>query len=149
MKRLKIFFTIPMMLLTFTCSNTQSKGDGEVVVLKKVDFLTKVFNYEKQSEEWVYEGEKPCVIDFYADWCGPCKLVAPIMKELADKYKDEVIFYKIDVDVEKELAAVFGVSSIPTILFVPIKGMPMKAVGALPKETMVEQIKLILTDKKI
>ena len=144
MKRLKFLFTIPLMLLAITCSNAQSKEEGEVVQLNKADFLTKVFNYEKQNKEWIYEGKKPCIIDFYADWCGPCKMVAPIMKELAATYKDEIIFYKIDTDVERELAAVFGVSSIPTILFVPVDGPPRAAVGALPKETMVEQIKQIL-----
>ena len=148
MKHLKCLFIIPMMLLAVTCSNTQSKGDGEVVLLNKADFLAKVFNYEKQTEKWIYEGKKPCIIDFYADWCGPCKMVAPIMKELAAEYKDDIIFYKIDVDVEQELAAVFGVRSIPMILFVPMEGEPQMAVGALPKATMVEQIKLILLGKK-
>jgi thioredoxin len=149
MKRLKFLFIIPVMMLSVTCSNAQSKGDGEVVLLNKADFLVKVFNYEKQTDEWIYEGKKPCIIDFYADWCGPCKMVAPIMKELAAEYKDDIIFYKIDVDVEQELAAVFGVSSIPMILFVPMDGMPQAAVGALPKATMVEQIKLILLGKEL
>jgi len=149
MKRLKFLFIIPMMLLVGTCSNAQSKGDGEIVLLKKSDFLVKVFNYEKQTEEWIYEGKKPCIIDFYADWCGPCKMIAPIMKELAAEYKDEIIFYKIDVDEEKELAAVFGVNSIPMILFVPMEGQPQAAVGALPKEAMVEQIKSIILGEEI
>ena len=149
MRRLKFLFIIPVMLLAVTCSNAQSKDDGEVVMLNKSDFIVKVFNYEKQTDEWIYEGKKPCIIDFYADWCGPCKMVAPIMKELAAEYREDIVFYKIDVDVEKELAAVFGVNSIPMILFVPMEGQPQAAVGALPKETMVEQIKLILLGKEI
>ena len=149
MKQLKYLFIIPVMLLTATCSNAQSKGTDEVVLLNKADFLTKVFNYEKQSEEWIYEGKKPCIIDFYADWCGPCKIIAPIMKELAAEYKEDIIFYKIDVDIEQELAAVFGISSIPMILFVPMEGPPHAALGAIPKETMVEQIKQILLSKEI
>jgi len=151
MKRIKYLFILPMMFLAVNCSNAQSAGkaEGEVVVLNKAEFLVKVFNYEKQSKEWIYEGNKPCIIDFYADWCGPCKLIAPIMKELAATYKDEVVFYKIDVDVENELAAIFGVSSIPTILFVPMEGPPQKAVGALPKATMEEQIDLVLLGKEI
>jgi len=136
------------MLLTVTCSNAQSKGDGEVILLNKADFLTKVFNYEEQTEEWIYEGKKPCIIDFYADWCGPCKLIAPIMQELAAEYKDEIIFYKIDTDVEQELAAVFGISSIPLVLYVPMDGQPQAALGARPKEDMVEIINSILLDKE-
>ena len=149
MKRLKFLFTIPMMLLAVTCSNAQSKIDGDVVLLNKAEFLAKVFNYEKQTEEWIYEGEKPCIIDFYADWCGPCKMIAPIMKELAAEYRDDIIFYKIDVDVEKELAAVFGVSSIPLVLYVPMEGSPQAALGARPKESMVEIINSVLLGKKI
>ena len=136
------------MLLTATCSNAQSKEEGEVILLNKADFLTKVFNYEKQTEEWKYEGDKPCIIDFYADWCGPCKMIAPIMKELAAEYKDEIVFYKIDTDVEQELAAVFGVSSIPLVLYVPMEGQPQAALGARPKEAMVEIINAILLDKE-
>ena len=148
MKRLKFLFIIPLMLLTVTCSNAQPKGDGEVILLNKADFLTKVFNYEEQTEEWIYEGKKPCIIDFYADWCGPCKLIAPIMQELAAEYKDEIIFYKIDTDVEQELAAVFGISSIPLVLYVPMDGQPQAALGARPKEDMVEIINSILLDKE-
>jgi thioredoxin len=149
MKRLKFLFAIPMMFLIVTCSNAQSKGEGEVVLLNKADFLTKVFNYEKQTDEWIYEGKKPCIIDFYADWCGPCKMIAPIMKELAAKYKDDIIFYKIDVDVEKELAGVFGVSSIPLVLYVPMEGPPQASLGARPKEEILEIINSVLFGKDI
>lgn len=120
---------------------------GEVVVLNKADFLTKVFNYEKNPTQWVYEGNKPCIIDFYADWCGPCKKVAPILKELAGQYKDDIVIYKINVDNEKELAAAFGIQSIPTILFVPKDGKPQIAQGALSKEQFVEQIDNFLLKK--
>jgi len=148
MRRLKFLFIIPMMLLHVTCSNAQSKEEGEVILLNKADFLTKVFNYEKQTEKWIYEGKKPCIIDFYADWCGPCKMIAPIMKELASEYKGEIIFYKIDTDVEQELAAVFGVSSIPLVLYVPMEGQPQAALGARPKEAMVELINAVLLEKE-
>ena len=80
-------------------------AQGEVVVLNKADFLTKVYNYEKNQTEWVYEGTKPCIVDFYADWCGPCKKISPILKELAGEYKNDIIIYKINVDNEMELAA--------------------------------------------
>ena len=94
MKHLNLLFIILMMFVTTDCTNAQSskKPEGEVVLLNKADFLEKVFNYEKQSEEWLYEGDKPCIIDFYADWCGPCKIIEPFLKELAAQYKDEVIF---------------------------------------------------------
>ncbi|MDR1781187.1 MAG: thioredoxin [Tannerella sp.] len=149
MKHLRYLFAISLMLMSFNCSNAQSdKGKGEVIVMDKAEFLAKIYNYEKNKEEWVYEGDKPCIVDFYADWCGPCKRVAPIMKELAAQYNGDVLFYKIDVDNEKELASVFGITSIPTILFVPVKGKPQAALGALPKETLVEQIEKFLLANK-
>lgn len=113
---------------------------GEVVVLTKADFLAKVYNYEKNPDQWVYEGDKPCIIDFYADWCGPCKQVAPILRDLAILYKKEIVVYKINVDQEQELAAAFGIQSIPTFLFIPKEGKPKMSMGALPRETFVQQI---------
>lgn len=115
-----------------------------IVVLNKADFLAKIYNYEKHSEEWVYEGELPCIIDFYADWCGPCKMVTPILKALAAEYKGKLIVYKIDVDREKELARVFGVRSIPTYLFIPKKDNPQSAMGAMPRESFEKVIKEFL-----
>ena len=113
---------------------------GEVVVLTKADFLAKVYNYEKNPDQWVYEGDKPCIIDFYADWCGPCKQVAPILRDLAILYKKDIVVYKINVDQEQELAAAFGIQSIPTFLFIPKEGKPKMSMGALPRETFVQQI---------
>ena len=103
--------------------------------LTKQTFLEKVFNYE-QNKEWKFEGEMPCLIDFYADWCGPCKMVAPIMDKLADEYDGKVNFYKIDTEAEQELAAAFGIQSIPSLLFIPREGQPQMAVGALPENTI-------------
>ncbi len=141
---------------SFASSEKQGSGNdgeadgassaGEVVVLTKAEFLSKVFNYEKNPSEWVYEGDKPCIIDFYADWCGPCRMVAPILKDLAAEYKNDLVVYKINIDNEQELAAVFGIQSIPTFLFVPKDGMPMLAQGALPKEAFVKQIKEFLLE---
>lgn len=157
MRKLKDLFLISVVLLLVSCSMS-AKSDknetekvaaqGEVVVLDKANFLTKVYNYEKNQSEWVYEGEKPCIVDFYADWCGPCKKVAPILKELAGEYKNDIIIYKINVDNEKELAATFGIQSIPTLLFIPAKGKPQLAQGALSKEQFVEQINGFLLGKK-
>ncbi|HUX21326.1 MAG TPA: thioredoxin [Spirochaetia bacterium] len=100
--------------------------------LTKDSFFEKVFNYEK-NKEWKFEGEIPCVIDFYADWCGPCKMVAPIIEELSTEYEGKVNFYKVNTDEEQELAGAFGIQSIPSVLFVPKDGQPQMAVGALPK----------------
>ena len=121
---------------------------GEVIVLNKADFLSKVFNYEKNPTQWMYEGDKPCIIDFYADWCGSCKRVAPVLVELAEQYKDDLIIYKINVDNEKELAMAFGIQSIPTLLFIPKTGTPQVSQGALSKEQFVEQIENFLLKKK-
>lgn len=111
--------------------------------LTKETFLQKVFDYENK-EEWEYQGELPAIIDFYADWCGPCKIVSPILEELAEEYKDKIVVYKVDTEVEQELAAVFGIRSIPSILFVPKNDKPQMAVGALPKETFKQIIEDIL-----
>ena len=129
-------------------AKTSKQVKGEVVVLNKADFLTKVFNYEKNQTQWVYEGDKPCIIDFYADWCGPCKRVTPILAELAEQYKDDIVVYKINVDNEKELAMAFGIQSIPTLLFIPKTGTPQVSQGALSKEQFVEQIENFLLKKK-
>jgi len=109
------------------------------VQLDKETFFEKVFNYEK-NKEWKYEGELPCVVDFYADWCGPCKMVAPIVDELSTEYAGKVNFYKVNTDEQQELAGAFGIQSIPSMLFVPMEGKPQMAVGALPKGTMKEVI---------
>lgn len=111
--------------------------------LTKDTFLKKVFNYE-QNQEWKFEGDKPCLIDFYADWCGPCKMVAPVLEELSDEYKGQVDIYKIDTEAEQELAAAFGIRSIPSLLFVPMNGQPRMAQGALPKPALVDIIDKVL-----
>ncbi len=111
-------------------------------------FKTLVYNYEANPEEWVFEGDKPCVVDFYADWCKPCKLIAPIMEELANEYKGEVNIYKINTEQQRELSKVFGVRSIPTVLFVPMKGKPQMSQGALPKESFKQAIDEFLLEKK-
>jgi len=103
-------------------------------------FKEKVFNFENNSE-WKFEGNKPCIIDFYADWCGPCKMVAPILEELKTEYEGKVDIYKINTEEEKELSAVFGIKSIPSILFVPLNEQPQMAMGALPKESFKQAIK--------
>jgi thioredoxin len=115
--------------------------------LTKAEFLQKVANYETSPNEWKYLGDKPCLIDFYADWCGPCKAVAPILEELAREYGDKIVIYKIDTDKEQELAAAFGIRSIPSLLFVPKTGKPQMAQGAMPKDQLKKAIDEILLAK--
>jgi thioredoxin len=104
-----------------------------VELLTLETFKDKVFDFEN-NKEWKFEGDKPAVIDFYADWCGPCKMVAPIMEELDQEYKGEVNIYKIDTEDQQQLAGMFGIRSIPSILFIPKDGQPQMSVGALPKD---------------
>lgn len=112
--------------------------------LTKETFLQKVFNYETQ-QEWSYNGDLPCVIDFWAEWCGPCRAFSPVFEELSNEYAGKIAFYKIDTDAEQELAAAFGIRSIPSILFIPVNGKPQMAMGALPKGAMEEAFKEIFT----
>jgi len=114
--------------------------------LTKETFKEKVFNFEAGTE-WKYEGDKPCMIDFYADWCQPCKMVGPILEELQEEYGDKIVIYKIDTEDQQELAAMFGIRSIPSLLFVPMEGQPQMAVGALPKETFIKAIEDVLKVK--
>lgn len=107
--------------------------------LTKETFKEKVFNFEA-SKDWKFEGDKPAIIDFYADWCAPCKMVAPILEELKEEYGDKLDIYKINTEQEQELAGMFGVQSIPSLLFVPAEGQPQMAMGALPKETFKKAI---------
>ena len=117
--------------------------EKNVVHLTTQEFKEKVFNYET-SKEWKYAGTLPAIIDFYADWCGPCKIVAPILEDLAKEYQGKIMVYKVDTENEQELAAVFGIQSIPTLLFVPKEGQPQAAMGALPKQTFEKVINDIL-----
>ena len=113
--------------------------------LTQETFISKIFNYEV-NKEWKYEGELPCLIDFYADWCGPCKMVSPILEELSEVYKGRVEFYKVDTDQQHELSAVFGIKSIPSLFLCPKTGEPSMYVGAFPKEQLIEFIeKTLLT----
>jgi thioredoxin 1 len=115
--------------------------------LTKETFLSKVFNFEK-NKEWKFEGERPCIIDFYADWCGPCKMVGPILQELSTEFEGKMDVYKVNTEEEQELAGAFGIRSIPSFLFVPLNGQPQMAMGALPKETFVKAFKEVLGIEK-
>ncbi len=116
----------------------------KTIHLTKEEFLTKVANYEADPTEWKYLGDKPAIIDFYADWCGPCKTIAPILEELAKDYSDKIYIYKVNTEQEQELAGAFGIRSIPSLLFVPMTGAPQMAQGALPKSSFKEAIENVL-----
>jgi len=115
----------------------------QTVHLTTADFKEKVFNYET-NKEWKYEGTLPAIIDFYADWCQPCKMVAPVLEDLAREYAGQIMIYKVNTEEEQELASVFGIQSIPTLLFIPKEGQPQAAMGALPKQTFEQAIKEVL-----
>lgn len=115
--------------------------------LTKATFLEKVFNYE-ENKEWKFAGEVPAIIDFYADWCGPCKMIAPILEQLSEEYGEKINIYKVDTEAEQELSAAFGIRSIPSMLFCPMGEEPQMANGALPKAQLEQIIKDVLKVEK-
>jgi thioredoxin len=155
--------SLALILIAFTACGNQSKDKATekkaenittnetkkmgTIKLTKAEFMTKVANYEANPSEWKYLGDKPCIIDFYADWCGPCKTIAPILEDLAKEYDGQIYVYKVDTEKEQELAAAFGIRSIPSLLFVPMNEQPQMAMGALPKETFKKAIEEVLLKK--
>lgn len=138
----KVIFVVIIMMVAFMV-NAQ-----EVQHITKAEFLKKVWNYEKNPNEFVYEGKVPCIVDFYATWCGPCKRLAPILEEVQKEYAGKIVIYKVDTGVERELAAYFGIQSIPTVLWCPKKGKPLMTKGLLPKENIIQIIETELLKKK-
>lgn len=126
---------------------TKKEQRMKAIHLTKAEFLQKVMNFEENPKEWKYLGDKPAIIDFYADWCGPCKMVAPILEELAAEYDGEIYVYKINTEQEPELSSAFGIRSIPSLLFVPMEGQPQMSQGAMSKSSFVEAINTILLKK--
>lgn len=114
-----------------------------VIHLTNETFKQKVFNYT-ENKEWKYAGTKPAIIDFYADWCAPCRMVSPIVEELAKEYSGKIVVYKVDTDAERELSQSLGIQSLPTLLFIPLNGKPQAAMGALPKSELVKTINNVL-----
>ena len=157
----KIVPFLLMILVVTGCGANTKNGDNSgnavasdankvyTIHLTKAEFLRKIINYEENPSEWKYLGDKPAIVDFYASWCGPCKIVAPILEELAAEYKDDIYIYKIDTDKEGELSAAFGISSIPTMFFIPMGGNPQVVQGALPREELKKIIENTLLKKKL
>ena len=139
-----ILITLAVIALSIGATAQDTKEESKVKHLTYREFLNKVWDFEKDPSTFVYKGELPAIVDFYADWCGPCRRVAPIMEKLAEEYDGRLVVYKINVDQEKELASAFQAKSIPMVLFIPMEGQPMMQVGALPEEgyrkVVVEQL---------
>ena len=129
-------------------NSMETTQNGQVIHLTKAEFLEKVYNFEKNPDAWKYEGDKPAIVDFYADWCGPCKMVAPVLEELAKEYAGQIVVYKINTDKERELSAAFGIRSIPSLLFIPMEGTPQMAQGAMPKAELKRAINEVLLGRK-
>jgi len=156
----KLIFTLAaIFIITISESYGQTKNSNNnktilkkekvmtTIQLTKDEFLKKVMNYEENDKVWKYLGDKPAIVDFYADWCGPCKAVAPILEKLAGEYKDEIYVYKVNTENEQELAAAFGIRSIPSILFIPMTGDPHMIQGALPESSLKKTIEDVLLKK--
>lgn len=130
-----------------TSTEVNAAVEGQVVYLSTEQFKKLVWDYKQNPDTWVFKGNLPVIIDFYADWCRPCKMVAPIMDELAATYKGKVVFYKVNTDMERELATTFQIRSIPAILYVPKDGKPQMSVGVQSKEAYIQSINTILNVK--
>ena len=154
MKKNIILVAVGLVLLLSNCNagtpakpaSNATSVSGSVIVLTNAEFKQKVFNYEV-NKEWKFEGKLPVIIDFYADWCGPCKLLSPRVEEIAKEYAGKIIVYKVNTDKEQLLSQNMGIQSLPTLLFIPVKGKPQATMGALPKETLVKAIREVLLVK--
>ena len=136
---------LALLMLTGVCEakandNKNQKTNMKTIALNKADFLKKVADYENNPETWKYLGDKPALVDFYASWCGPCRMVAPILEELAGEYESKIVVYKVNTEKEPDLAAAFGIRSIPSILFIPMSGKPQMLQGAMPKDAFKKAI---------
>ena len=148
-----IFIFTVILFPNFTfAENTDTNTSNEtasVIELDKGEFLSKVFNYEKDLTKWTYEGNKPCVVVFYGDFCPPCRRLLPVLQSLAKEYQNEVTIYRVNITQEKEIATIFNVQSIPFILFVPMGEVPQTVMGALPQNDLQQIIDTFLLGKKI
>jgi thioredoxin 1 len=130
MKKLLAIFLFLASVTAFAVNPAEKSSESKAAInITKADFIANVMDYEKNTQEWAFKGDKPCLIDFYADWCGPCRITSPILEELAQEYSGKIDVYKVNVDKERELAQVFGVSGIPAFLYCPMEGKPTMTSG--------------------
>ncbi|MGM0375436.1 MAG: thioredoxin [Bacteroidota bacterium] len=147
--RTNLFAILASMLMllgssaTVTASGGSNEKESDVITLDKDAFINQVFDYENNSD-WNYKGDKPAIIDFYADWCGPCKKLSPLLEELQSDYDGKIQVYKVDTEKSKDLAAAFGIQSLPTIVFVPMDKEPQAVLGFVPKEKLTQMVSNIL-----
>ena len=150
MKKNVVLLSFGFILLLAGCTGSGSGNadgsPGSVVTLTNETFKENVYNYQV-NQQWKYEGKLPAIVDFYATWCGPCKILSPRLEKLAEKYAGKIVVYKVDVDADQQLAQSMGVSSLPTLLFIPANGQPQQSVGLLPEETLEKMIQEILLVK--
>lgn len=154
MKKILISISVGLVFLLSNCnagnpgktSSNAVSATGSVMVMTNADFKQKVFNYDV-SKEWKFEGKLPVIIDFYADWCGPCRQLSPRVEEIAKEYAGKIIVYKVNTDKEQILSQNLGIQSLPTLLFIPVNGKPQATMGAVPKETLVKAVQEILLVK--
>lgn len=145
---------IAFMLFTFTLvafaknPEVKAKKTAAPIELTKATFIDKVHNFVKSPNNWKYEGDKPAIIDFHATWCGPCKQLAPTLKDLAAEYGDDIYIYKVDVDQEPDIARAFGIQSVPSLLFIPHEGVPQMGQGNIPKASLKKVIDEFMLGKK-
>jgi thioredoxin len=153
MKR-KVFLSLIITAIFFvTCksentgtSGTKNAESAAVVQLTNDGFKKMIYNYDL-NKEWKYEGNKPAIIDFYADWCGPCRQLSPIVEEIAKEYSGKIVVYRVDTDKEKDLAQSMGITGLPTLLFIPAEGTPRMSMGLIPKESLIKAINEVLKVK--
>jgi thioredoxin len=129
-----------------TANTANTSATGSVIVLTNEIFKQKIFNYEV-NKQWKFEGNLPVIIDFYASWCGPCRQLSPRVEEIAKKYSGKIVVYKVDTDAEQILSQSLGITNLPTLLFIPVKGQPRASMGAVPMETLVKTIQEVLLVK--
>lgn len=152
MKIISTPLLLGLMLLFTNChggnpvKTNATANSGNVIVLTNETFKQKIFNYDL-NKSWKYEGNLPAIIDFYADWCGPCRKLSPMVEELAKKYNGKIIVYKVDTDAQQQLSQSMGISNLPTLLFIPVKGQPRSTVGLVPNETLEKAINEVLLVK--
>ena len=143
----KIILSLVVLTISFSAFSADPPKSTPTVKPVSIDtkaFIEKVYDYKNNSEEWKYEGDKPSIVDFWAPWCGPCRQIAPVLEELAAEYGNDIYIYKVNVDEAKELAAAFGIRSIPALLFIPMEGDPQMAMGAIPKASFKKIIDEVL-----